>query len=163
MRFAQQQRSDDNTSIGAGRARHAQKRFESTDFPNSMNVCGGDTVSRSLTHVRTAPRAQVVEKMALGGLAAATPREPADKCCGGWVLFGQLAFGASNLGRGLKIYDRSGEQCGSVGDFVMCHSLQHALWVCCKELISEHLVAMVRLVGREIVNVACTKGFKAYL
>ena len=42
---------DDNTSIGAGRARHAQKRFESTDFPNSMNVCGGDTVSRSLTHV----------------------------------------------------------------------------------------------------------------
>ena len=161
-RFAQQQRSDQDSRVGAGRARHAQKRFESTDFPNSMNVCGGDTVSRSLTHVRTAPRAQVVEKMALGGLAAATPREPADKCCGGGVLFGQLAYGASNLGPGLKIRDRNGEQCGSVRDFVMCHSLQHTLWVCCKELISEHLVAMVRLVGREIENVACSKGLKAY-
>ena len=123
VRFAQQQRSDDNTSIGAGRARHAQKRFESTDFPNSMNVCGGDTVSRSLTHVRTAPRAQVVEKIALGGLAAATPREPADKCCGGWVLFGQLAYGTSNLGPGLKTHGRSGEQCGSDVDFVRCRSL----------------------------------------
>ena len=84
-----------------------------------MNVCGGDTVSRSLTHVRTAPRAQVVEKMALGGLAAATPREPAEECSVGRVLFGQLVYGASNLGRGLKICGRSGEQCGSVGDFVM--------------------------------------------
>ena len=127
-----------------------------------MSLCGGAPASRSLTRVLTAPRAQVVEKVALGGLAAATPREPATKCCGGWVLFGQLAYGASNLGPGLKIRDRNGGQCGSVRDFVMCHSLQHTLWVCCKELISEHLVAMVRLVGREIENVACSKGLKAY-
>ena len=63
--------------------RHAPNRLIS---PISMSLCGGALVSRSLTNVRTAPRAQVVEKMALGGLAAATPREPACKCCGGWVL-----------------------------------------------------------------------------
>ena len=84
-----------------------------------MNVCGGGPVSRSLTHVRTAPRAQVVEKVALGGLAAATPRERADKCCGGGVLFDQLAYGASNLGPGFRTHRICGEQCGSVGDFVM--------------------------------------------
>ena len=100
---------------------------QSAYFPCSMSLCGGAPASRSLTRVLTAPRAQVVEKVALGGLAAATPREPATKCCGGWVLFGQLAYGASNLGPGLKIRDRNGEQCGSVRDFVMCHSLQHTL------------------------------------
>ena len=34
--------------------------------------------------------------------------------------------------------------------------------MCYKELISEHLVAMARLVGREIEKVTCSKGFKAY-
>ena len=90
-RFAQQQRSDQDSRVGAGRARHAQKRFESTDFPNSMNVCGGDTVSRSLTHVRTAPRAQVVEKMALSGLAAVISREPAEQVL--WWLGTFLSIG----------------------------------------------------------------------
>ena len=90
-RFAQQQRSDQDSRVGAGRARHAQKRFESTDFPNSMNVCGGDTVSRSLTHVCTAPRAQVVEKMALSGLAAVISREPAEQVL--WWLGTFLSIG----------------------------------------------------------------------
>ena len=78
---------------------------QSTDFPYSMNVCGGAPASGLLTRVLIAPRAQVVEKLALGGLAAATPREPAETCYGGWVLSSQLAYDASNLGRGLKIRD----------------------------------------------------------
>ena len=94
-RFAQQQRSDDNTSIGAGRARHAQKRFESTDFPNSVSSCGGDPVSRSLTDVRIAPRAQVVEKMALSGLAAVISREPAEQVL--WWLGTFLSIGLSRV------------------------------------------------------------------
>ena len=53
----------------------------------------------------------------------ACPKERG-KCCVGWVLFDQLAYGASNLGRGLKIRRCNGEQCESVGDFVsMCRSL----------------------------------------
>ena len=60
-----------------------------------MNRCGGDPVSRSLTHVRTAPRAQVVEKMALGGLAAVISREPAEQVL--WWLGTFLSIGVSRV------------------------------------------------------------------
>ena len=56
-----------------------------------MNVCGGFPVSHSLTHVRIAPRAQVVEKMALSGLAAVISREPAEQVL--WWLGTFLSIG----------------------------------------------------------------------
>ena len=50
---------------------------QSAYFPCSMSLCGGAPASRSLTRVLTAPRAQVVEKVALSGLAAVFSRQPA--------------------------------------------------------------------------------------
>ena len=75
------------------------------------------------THVIIAPRAQVVVKVTLSGLAAVIPREPAKESWGGWVLSDQLAFGASNLCIGFRIHGSCGEQCGSLVDFVRCRSL----------------------------------------
>ena len=75
------------------------------------------------THVIIAPRAQVVVKVTLSGLAAVIPREPAKESWGGWVLADQLAFGASNLCIGFRTHGSCGEQCGSVVDFVRCRSL----------------------------------------
>ena len=70
-----------------------------------------------------------MEQVALGGLAVATPREASRTCYGGWVLFAQLAYCTSNLGRGLKILGCNGEQCGSVVDFVMSLLVAHLMGV----------------------------------
>ena len=60
-----------------------------------MSLCGGDPVSRSLTNVLIAPRAQVVEMMALSGLAAVISREPAEQVL--WWLGTFLSIGLSRV------------------------------------------------------------------